>query len=685
MNRTGRVTPSAFLLSYLKIIFWLFALLVLADVGVYYVNTNAGILVSGALLVYLIVALVFYYRKKAAYQDELVTFAAGFGQVQRKLLMELEIPYALMDQEGKLLWFNQEFGDLCGKDSKKYHRSVQTLFEELDPKEFPGNGADTDIHVSYADRDFRAHIQSVNVQELIDTSNLLESEDEKDAILYTVYLFEETELRNYIQMYEDETVAVGLICLDNYDEALAGLEDVRRSLVIALIDRRINRYFSEIDALVRKLEKDKYFLILRNKSLNELKGRKFDILEEIKEVNAGTDMKVTMSIAIGANAGTYTRNNENAKAAMDLALGRGGDQAVLRDGEKTIFFGGRTESEENSTRVKSRVKAQALKEFILSKEKILVMGHKRADADSFGAAVGICCFARELGKSAHIVLDLPASAVQPLVENFEEKLPHEKSLLVDPQTAEKMVDANTLIIVVDTNVPALLECPALLDPSKTVVVLDHHRQSGEVIPHTVLSYIEPKASSACEMVTELLQYVTDDIKLRGPEADAMYAGMVIDTDNFRQRTGVRTFEAAAFLRKQGADMTRVRKVFRDQMEAYRARGEVMRRIMLFRDVFAISICPSEGLESPTTVCAQTANELLNIKNVKASFVLTELNGLIFISARAIDEVNVQIIMERMGGGGHLNIAGCQLKHVTMEEAIDMLKNILAEMLDEGDI
>ena len=421
---------------------------------------------------------------------------------------------------------------------------------------------------------------------------------------------------------------------------------------------------------------------MRRSSLNELKEKKFDILEDVKTINIGNEMAVTISMGIGADAGSFAKNSEYAKIAIDLALGRGGDQVVLKDGSKIQYFGGKTQAVEKNTRVKARVKAHALKEFMNTKEKVVVMGHRLPDADSFGAAIGIYRAAKTLNKKAYIVIDNPTSSIIPLMNTFRDNQDYEADMFVNNHEAKEIMDDNTLLVVVDTNKPSITQCEDLLYMAKMIVVLDHHRQGSDTIRNSVLSYIEPYASSASEMVAEILQYFTEGIRIRNVEADSIYAGIMIDTDNFMQKTGVRTFEAAAFLRRCGADVTRVRKLFREDMNDYKARGETIRNAELFRGQFAISECPSDYVDSPTVVGAQAANELLNIVGVKASFVLTEYKGVIYISARAIDEVNVQIIMERMGGGGHLNMAGCQLETVDLEGARSLLKSTLTEMQEE---
>ena len=477
----------------------------------------------------------------------------------------------------------------------------------------------------------------------------------------------------------------GLIYLDNYDEALESVEEVRRSLLTALIDRKINKYISAMNGIVKKLEKDKYFFAVKQQYVERIKNDRFAILEDVKTVNIGNEMAVTLSIGMGMNGETYSQNYEYARVSIDMALGRGGDQAVIKDGEKIQYFGGKAQQMEKSTRVKARVKAHALRELMENKDRLLIMGHKMADIDSFGAAMGIYRIATAMNKKANIVINDVTTSVKPMMDRFIGNPDYPEDLFLKGPKAAEMVDANTMLVVVDVNRPSITDAPALLKLVKTIVVLDHHRQSSEIIDNAVLSYVEPYASSACEMVAEVLQYIADGIRIRPAEADAMYAGIVIDTNNFVNQTGVRTFEAAAFLRRSGADVTRVRKLFRDNMAEYQAKAETVRRAEVYRDVFAISVCPAEGLSSPTIVGAQAANDLLEINGIKASVVLTEYNHVIYASARSIDEVNVQVMMEHLGGGGHRAVAGAQLEGMTLDEARAKIKIVIDEMLKKGDV
>ena len=656
-------------------------LLVIMDILVFTVNRRAGALVSIFIAAYILIVVFLYFHSRAVIMNELISFATQYGQVQKTLLKEFIVPYALLDYNGKILWMNDAFATLSGKN-RRYRKSVTNLFPELTKDKLPREN-EAEAAFQYGEKDYRAVMRPISIQRLLEESGLVETEGHND--LTALYLFDETELNRYIRQKEDEKLVTGLLYLDNYEEALNSVEEVRRSLLVALIERKLNKYFGEVDGLIKKLEKDKFILVMRQRSLEELKKKRFNILEDVKTVNIGNDMAVTISIGIGINAPSYSQNYEYARIAIDLALGRGGDQVVIKDRDQMTYFGGKSQQMGKSTRVKARVKAHALREFMVSKDKVVVMGHKIPDVDSIGAGIGIYRAAKSLNKKTHIVVNNPTMSVRPIIQTFKDNPDYDENMFINSDEARDIVDDNTVVVVVDTNKPSYTECEDLLHMSKTIVVLDHHRQGSEVIQNAVLSYIEPYASSACEMVAEILQYFSDDIRIYNIEADALYSGIIIDTNNFTSKTGVRTFEAAAFLRRCGADVTRVRKMFRDDVQSYRAKAEAIRHVETYRGCFAIAVCPTEGVDSPTVVASQAANELLNIDSIKATFVLTDYQNKIYISARAIDEVNVQLIMERMGGGGHINMAGAQLPGATMEEAVSQLKITLDQMIHEGDI
>ena len=660
---------------------YLSGFLVVLNLLIYMTDTRAGMLMSVGLLLYIAIAAGLQRYHRPVILNDLIAFANQYDGLERRMLEELALPFGIMDMNGKMIWSNKLFAELTGKN-QFYKKNISSIFPDLTKDRLPREGGKehTEISTEFGDRIYRVSMQMVTIKDVVNNAEVLENVED-DVNMIAMYLYDETELKEYIQKNEDNKLVIALAYLDNYEEALESVEDVRRSLLIALIDRKITKYFSTFDGLVRKLEKDKYFLVMRQSSLEALKEQKFNILDEVKTVNIGNEMAVTLSIGIGLNASTYLQNYEYSRTAIEMALGRGGDQVVIKNGSNITYFGGKAQQTEKSTRVKARVKAQALKEFMSTKERVVVMGHKITDVDALGAAIGIYRAGKTLGKPVHIVVNDPTTSIRPLMAGYMENPDYEPSMFVDSEQAKELVDNNTVVVVVDTNKPSYTECQDLLYLTKTIVVLDHHRRGNEVIENAVLSYVEPYASSTCEMVAEILQYFYDGLRLRSQEADCIYAGIMIDTNNFTTRAGVRTFEAAAFLRRNGADVTRVRKLLRDNIDSYKARAEAVRSAEIYRKCFAIAKCPSEGLESPTVVGAQAANELLNIAGVKASFVLTSYNKEVYISARAIDEVNVQVMMERMGGGGHLNIAGAQVKD-SLENTEKMLKDIIDQLYQE---
>ncbi|MCI8322123.1 MAG: DHH family phosphoesterase [Lachnospiraceae bacterium] len=671
--------------SYLQSSLYLGFLLAVVDVLVYMLDYRAGLVVTAFLIFYFAIALSMMLYNKPVIMNELISFATQYGQIQRRLLRDLELPHALLDDAGKIIWTNIAFERLTHQE-KGYRKSISTLFPTITKDILPGQGKDDEIEcqVEYENGNFVAKLKKISLKEMAENSDIIEAKG-YEGYLIAIYLFDETALQIALKEVDDQSLAVALIYLDNYEEALESVEEVRRSLLIALIDRKVNKYIAALDGICKKLEKDKYLVIMRKEAATHLQESRFDILEDVKTVNIGNEMAVTISIGMGLNGLSYAQNYEFARNAIDIALGRGGDQAVVKIPENVIYYGGKSQQMEKSTRVKARVKAHALREIISVKDEVYVMGHRMGDVDSFGASVGIYRIAEALDKKAHIVLNDVTSSMQPMVEMFRDNDDYAEDMIINSQLALETVGNNAVLVVVDVNKPSITECPELLKRCKSIVVLDHHRQGTEIIENATLSYIEAYASSACEMVSEILQYISDDLRLRSEEADCMYSGIMIDTNNFMTKTGVRTFEAAAFLRRNGADVTRVRKLFRDDAAEYKAKADAVSQAEIYRRFYAISVCTGEDVASPTVVGAQAANELLNIKGIRASFILTRYNGIIYISARSIDEVNVQVIMERMGGGGHLNIAGAQLENGTIEEGIESIKRTLDAMIAEGEL
>ena len=683
-KQNGKVRLTGQLKLYMELPAVMAFLLAALNIWIYRMDRRAGFLMLFFVLIYIFMVGSLYIYSKSIVMKDLVEFAAQYGIVQNVLLKELAIPYAILLDDGKVVWMNEQFERVLG-GKPKGDAYISKYIPELNVSIFPRQEGDVvEIEVYHADKEYRAELRRVSVEGFAETEKLLEMPEEKEYFI-AVYLQDVTELNRYIKENEQQRLVAGLIYIDNYDEVVDSVEEVRQSLLMALVDRKINQYIAGVDGIVKKMENDKYFIVIKKQYFKQLEEDKFSLLEDVKSVNIGNNIPATLSIGLGSSTVSYAQSYNYARVAIDLALARGGDQAVIKDCDGITYYGGRREQTAKNTRVKARVKAEALREFITVKDKIFVMGHKLTDVDAFGAAIGIYRAAAALEKNVHIVINEISASLRPLYESYEKDSSYPDDLFLTSAEAIPMVDEDSMVIVVDTNRPQMTECEELLKKTRTIVVLDHHRQSSDNIENALLSYIEPYASSSCEMVSEVLQYIVDDIKIPKLEASSMYAGIMIDTNNFVNRTGVRTFEAAAFLRRCGADITLVRKMFRDDMESYRAKAEIISSAEVYQQKFAIAVGRDLTIESPTIIGAQAADELLDISGIKASFVLTEYNGRIYVSARAIDEVNVQIIMERFGGGGHMNASGAQFDHTDMEKAVAYLKKVLDDMVKEGDI
>lgn len=683
MNSYNRQTSQLY--AYVRFLLWMTVFLVAVDIFIYIRDFYSGLLMTLGIIGYIIIILIYYFYRRRKALSELVEFAASFSSAQTKMMENFSFPYVLIDKKCTILWGNDQFYSIAGEKDEIVRTSICGIFEDLNEEDLNNCRGESYTDVFHNDRIYHVEIRFITDENAIPVYDMPDIRPADLTRLMSLSFFDETDLREYKGKYEDETMVPLLLYLDNYEETLELLDDVRRSIMTAVIDRKLNSYFAEADAIIRKFERDKYLVLMRNKTFTEMKAGKFNILQEMKNLNVGNDMTVTVSIGAGTNQGSYTKNLEAARISIDLALGRGGDQVVIKDGEGIQYFGGKAMAVEKNTKVKARVKAHALFEFMSVADRVLIMGHRNPDADSIGAAVGIYAAARTINRKAHIVIDSENSSVAPIMNSFRESSDFEADMFIDGNAAKEMTTDHSVLVIVDTCVPDITACPALLERTKNTIVLDHHRRGSSVIQNTVLSYIEPYASSACEMTAEILQYFPENVKIRNAEADALYAGMIVDTDNFVLKTGVRTFEAAAYLRRSGADSVRVRKMLRDELNDYLTKEKIIANAELYRGAFAISRYDSSEDADFTVAGAQAANSLLNIRGVKASFVLTNNRGTVYISARAIDEVNVQVIMERLGGGGHINIAGTQLADTNVSDAEEHLKRILDELIDGGDI
>ena len=628
---------------YLQMPLYVIALFVLCDIWMLTVSVVAGIVGIIFTAVYSVVVIVLYISSRVSSEAAYANRAMENGRVQKDLIREFPIPYAILDKTGRLAWVNDEFAHITNTSKRKLMRlTAMQVFEGLPHEMIPGE-CDEPVHadIEYDGKEYRVEIKNIRVNpdgpvDSVQEQETSEHEEEMENLPVTedqpqekktikrkkhtgvtnftaMYLFDMTERNKLAKENEEQKLVTGLIYIDNYDEIFDDLEEVRHSLLVALVDRKINKYMANVDAIVRSFEKDKYMFVMPKKYLPQLQENKFALLDEVKAINIGNDLPLTLSISLGTEYKSFIEDFEAARSAMELALGRGGDQVVLKSNDKITYYGGRSQGTEKSTRVKARVKTLAFKELLETKEKVIIMAHKNPDMDAFGSAIGVYRMVNSMNKEAHIVINEVSSAISPIYGNFTANSMYGDDMIINNEQAIEMINADTMLVVVDVNNPSLTECEELISYAKTVVVFDHHRQTKDVIANATLSYVEPFASSACEMIAEMLQYMDEKIKLRPSEADAMYAGILIDTDNFLTKTGVRTFEAAAYLRRSGADVMRVRKMFRSDIDSYRQKADGVRNAEMVLGMFAVSVFePKEGPESPIVLTAKVANEMLNI-------------------------------------------------------------------------
>jgi len=667
---------------YLRAPLWLSLLWLPIIFTAFFREWRYGLMLIFFALLYLCAAIVLYRSRKSLMLSALLEFSLRANENRAKLFEEMPTAYCIIGQNGDLLWENKALHKIL-QTGNKPEKNIFSIFPNMQKEMLEEKEAVVELHSSFMGRKYCIDI--IRLDSLRDEGEVVHYGLSEEEELVAVYLRDETEEVELQQKLDEERVVLGLAYIDNYEDVMEQIEEVRRSLLTALVDRKINRYISSANGVIKKIEKDKYFFLLKQTALEKMMEDRFSILEEVKEVDMGNELAVTLSLGIGYGAGEFTQNYDYARTAMDMALGRGGDQAIVKNPEKLSFFGGKSQSTERVTRVKARVKAQAFEELIDSKDKVLIMGHKNADMDCLGASVGVYRMITTLDKRAYIVQNKVTSTILPLKERFLNNPDYPNDMFIDGETAKALVDNNTMLVVVDCDRPSIIDEPDLLTMVKTKVVFDHHRQSSETIQGAVLSYCEPYASSASELIAEMMQYIREGIKAKPIEADCMYGGIVIDTREFTNQTGVRTFEAAAYLRRCGADIIRIRKTFREDFIDYQAKADTISKADIYREYYAISTLERAGTESPTVLCAKAANELLNIRGIKASIVLTKVEDTVFLSARSIDELNVQVLMEKLGGGGHRTVAGAQMKGFTIEECIDKVRAAIDEMIEEGEV
>lgn len=586
-----------------------------------------------------------------------------FDDATKESMIGFPMPVSIFQKSGNIIWYNENFKTTFGVNGA-FDITLKDIVQDIDTDRFFDLGTKS-IKVNCGGRIF-------NVLTTV-------ASPEKAETAATFYWVEETKYENLKQRYDATRPVVCSIIVDNYDEVMQNTPDEAKSVLAGNIEKQIVDLAAETKGIVKKLEKDRYFFVFENEYLAGFMEKKFDILEKIKNINNGNKLPVTISIGIGTDAPTFGQNELYSRNAMDMALGRGGDQVVIKDAEKFTYFGGGAQEQEKSTRVKTRVMAFAFKQLISQAENVVIMGHKNADLDSFGASVGMLASILKMGKPAYVVLNTLSSYTSKMLKRVQSKEEF-KSCIIDGERAKEIVTENTLLIVVDVFRPSITDCEELLSKTESIAVIDHHRKSAEFIQNVSLAYHETYASSACEMVTELLQYIDDGKSMSAVVAEALYAGIELDTKNLTFKTGVRTLEAAAYLRRKGVDSTNIKLLFQNDREVYSLKADIIKNCETYRDCIAISYTKS-NYNDIQSINAAAADDLLGIEGITASFTMCNVDGVTYVSARSIGKINVQRITEIIGGGGHNVVAGAQLK-CNISEAVKMIKAAIDEYMEE---
>ena len=655
------------LMSETNLYLWIISITIII-IGIY--NPLLGV-IGFCILMYLI----YHYRKTVSKKkEELRTYIENLSDnvdaATKNAILNIPFPLVIIDEKGLINWYNMLFFNIF-EGSYILEKNINEFITGINLEKVLKNGSEKYTNLNIRQNYYDLYCNRVDVQE-----------KSESGLMIMIYLVDKTDYMNIKNKAMEDKEVIAVLQADNFEEVLKEVDDSSKPALVAEIDKTINTWASNNNASIQKYTNGEYIMHFSFKQLLTIQEKRFDILDSIREISAGNKIPVTLSIGVGLNGKTHSELQLYAKSAMDIALGRGGDQAVVKDIDKLSYYGGKTKAVEKRTKVKARVIAYALKQLIEQTEDIIIMGHEMPDLDCLGSALGIyrCC--KNLNKNVKIILNRVNAGISNLYADLQEDEEY-SDIFINNQEALSLVHRKTLLIVVDVHRPSFTELKVLLERVEKVVVIDHHRRGSEFIENAVITYIEPYASSTSELVTEILQYMFERTRIKQIEAEALLAGIFIDTKNFSFQTGVRTFEAASFLRRVGADTTLTRQLFQDDMETFLTRAEVVKSAHMFKQNIAISVIPAEA-KNPALVAAQAADELLNIKGINASFVLSKINGDIFISGRSLGDINVQVILEKLGGGGHLTVAGAQLSEISIDYAINLVKNAVNEYLKEGE-
>ena len=599
-------------------------------------------------------------KRKNELSESLQDLTITVDSAAKTSLINSPFPLVILETTGKVIWRSSKFvSEFANIDIQNYLTELlYDIKQEIENKKDSKDNNDKSViinQVEIGNRIYKIFGRFVNSKK---------SNNSKYTII--LYFIDETESIKLQKEYTDSKSCVEIIMIDNYEENMQLIDSEEKPQLTAEIDKCIFDWTNETNGVLIKSDRDRYIYIFEQRYLEQLKNDKFSILDKIKDIKNKANVQFTLSIAVSNEGATDKEKYKSAQIAMDVILGRGGDQAVIRENEIYKFFGGRAQEVEKRTKVKARVVAHALENLIKESNKVMIMGHSNPDIDAMGSAMGIYRLVRELGKNAYIITSNETNTLQSFKESLL-KDPEYEDILITKEVAEENIDETTLLVVVDTNKVNYVEAPEILTKTDKIVVIDHHRRSADYIENATLTFQEVYASSAAELVTEILQYVSIKINLKTIEAESLYAGIMMDTKNFTFKTGVRTFEAAAYLRKCGVDIIRVKKWFQSDLASFNKIAEIVKKAEIVNDSIAIASY-NRKTKDASLICAKAADELLTISNITASFVLGNIGDKICISGRSIGDINVQIILEKLGGGGHITLAGAQLEGLTMEEA-----------------
>ena len=633
------------------------------------------ILIIPSIILYISILCYTYFannKRKSEISEQLQDLTLTVDSAAKSSLINSPFPLVILETNGNIVWksskFVTEFADI---DMDNYIDDL--IIDIKDEIEKSDNKKRKSVI-----RQIQIGKKTYTVQGEFAKSKKYERKKSPEYMMI-LYFIDETEKVKLKQENEDQKICVGIIMIDNYEEVTQRVDAEQKTQLMAKVESTIYDWVNETNGILVKTDRDTYVYVFEQKNLEKIKEEKFAILDSIKNLVRKDKIQLTLSIAISNEGNTERDVYKSASAAMDVILGRGGDQAVIRQNGKYLFFGGKVEEVEKRTKVKARIVAHALEELIKENDKIMIMGHTNPDIDAIGSALGIYRIAKTLGKEAKIVANVETPSIKDLYESIKDQY---QEIFISSETALAQVDSATLIVVVDTHKKTYVESPELLTKTNKIVIIDHHRRSADFIDNSILTFQEVYASSAAELVTEIIQYTQNEVELSEVEAEALYAGIMMDTKNFTFKTGVRTFEAAAYLRRCGVDIIKVKKWFQSDLESYNTISEIVRKAEIVRDSIGISIYDVQEKET-SLICAKAADELLTIGNITASFVLGLMeDGKVCISGRSIGDVNVQMILEKLGGGGHITLAGAQLENVTIDEAKQELISKINEYFEE---